>query len=94
MTKNTFLPKQLVKKIVEKEVYMNLFENEAYRENGELVKNFIRRCLEKDPEARASAEDLLDDRWITENTENESMDEQQLIDIGWNLYTYKKLTMF
>ena len=43
---------------------------DKYWQNGEQVKNFISHCLDKNPDARYSAAELLQHEWIINMAEN------------------------
>ena len=90
--KGAFIPKQLKEAITNKSPDYNRFEKFANKGKDAIA--FVERCLTKSAEGRASANDLLNDPWITKNNKDEAMDDEQRINVGLNFYTYKNSTLF
>jgi len=50
---------------------LNLKPFDRYYENGSLIKDFLSKCLEKNPDKRPSANELLNHAWIKTMVEEE-----------------------
>ena len=57
------------------------------------MKDFIKKCLTKNAQDRATAEELLQHPWIKIMVDQESVDSEQKIDIALNIYTFKKASL-
>lgn len=56
--------------------------------------DFVMRCLQKNPEFRASAEELLQDPWITGNAPYPVLDLETQTNIGSDLAAFRKQSVF
>lgn len=72
---------------------MDVF-NKYYKE-GILAKDFMLRCLEKKPNKRPTAEQLLEHPWIKHFAHFSELiiDEDDRVDIYVNLYTFKRSSL-
>ena len=77
--------------ICKNEVNLDLLTK--YHAGGRLIKDFIRKCLAKKPEDRASAEDLLNDPWIKTMVIEEAVEDDMKIGVALNIYTSKRSTL-
>ena len=71
----------------------SLAEFSKYHQQGKFVKDFIKKCLTKNAQDRATAEELLQHPWIKIMVDQESVDSEQKIDIALNIYTFKKASL-
>ena len=74
------------------ELNLNLFTK--FYNGGKLVKDFIRRCLEKNPDRRPTTSELLEHPWLTKMQRKEIIDEEYILDVYLNLYTFKRSSLF
>ena len=62
---------------------------EKYWDGGQLVKDFVRRCLDKNPRSRWSAQELLEHPWLQAMVDETHLDNVQLVDTGLALFKFK-----
>ena len=72
---------------------LNLDLLTKYYQGGRLVKDFLRKCLAKNAEERATAEELLEHPWIKAMVIQEAVEEEMRIDIALNMYTFKRSSL-
>ena len=60
-----------------------------YYNGGAHVKDFILKCLERNPKNRWSAAQLLEHPWIKSLVKDEEVPDSELNDTGLNIYTFK-----
>lgn len=65
-----------------------------YFEGGEYATDFLRKCLNKNANARYNAHDLLRHKWFEQLVINCEVPEEQLVDTGLNIYSFKQASMF
>ena len=80
--------KKLTQQISQKE--LDLDEFSEYYQNGEQIKDFLTKCLAKNPHDRMTAAELLEHPWIKTMVIEEPVDECQKVKIALNLYTFKR----
>ena len=68
--------------ILTKTVDLSLFDK--FHDKGRPVRNFILKCLTKNPCSRASADELLNDPWITANSVQQRVKGEKRLDVGLN----------
>ena len=73
---------------------LNLKPLDRYYNNGTLVKQFIKKCLNRDPSARTTASDLLNDPWIKTMVEEEVVQLNEQESIGVNMASFGDATLF
>ena len=80
----------------DEELYTNIRYHEPdyeglshYMEDGELATDFLRKCLNKNANARSNAHDLLRHKWFEQLVINCEVPEDQLVDTGLNIYSFK-----
>ena len=63
-----------------------------YWDEGRLAKDFVMRCLDKNPERRWSAKQLLEHEWFKTMVQDASKDvkEEYLVNTGLELYKFKR----
>lgn len=61
------------------------FDRSKLAQQGEDVVDFISCCLDKNPETRKSAEELLSHSWILQTTDDEDYPESEIISVTENL---------
>ena len=71
----------------------SLAELGKYHQQGKFIKDFIKKCLTKKAQDRATAEELLQHPWIKIMVDQEFVDSEQKIDIALNVYTFKKASL-
>ena len=79
-------------KICSQEVDLEPFSK--FKNNGEEIKDFISKCLAKNPEDRLSALELLEHPWLDGHLADDEVVEEKQIDIGLSLYTFKRSSIF
>ena len=62
--------------------------------SDDLAVQFIQRCLVKNPDERATIQDLLDHPWITQKVRHEGLDEARQLDLSKNLISFTKTSVF
>ena len=67
---------------------------EHYRKEGKYVINFMKRCFQQRPTARPPAAALLRDKWFTKLLADVEIPEQQLVNVGVNIYTFQRVSEF
>lgn len=67
---------------------------DRYYNNGELVKDFLNKCLCKDPAGRLSAFELMDHPWIKTMVVEEEMTKSEKAVFVQNLADFKDATLF
>ena len=65
-----------------------------YYNGGAHVKDFILKCLERNPKNRWSAAQLLEHPWIKSLVKDEEVPDSELNDTGLNIYTFKQSSLF
>ena len=85
-------PDELLHKIKNEEPDMADFS--AFHKKGELITNFIKRCLKKDPNERPTALELLGDEWITLMMRDTPLDCDQKIKVVSNIKHFKEANIF
>ena len=67
----------------------------ALHDAGELAKDFLSRCMEKDhPEKRPTATELLQHEWVKLGAKDYDVDDVQRLNMGLDLYTARRNTSF
>mgnify|MGYP001947258546 CR=1 FL=1 len=61
---------------------------DKYWQNGALLKDFIQKCLQKNPSNRVTAQELLQHEWLRVMVDAEEVSEDQIVDTGRSLATY------
>ena len=79
-------------KIVNEELKLEPFSK--FSDEGELIKDFLSKCLQKDPKERMTASELINHKWISQNLIECEVPDDKQIDIGLSLYTFKRATTF
>ena len=75
---------------------LNLKPLDRYYAKGDtiLIKDFLEKCLNKNPAKRPSANELLNHPWIKIMVEEESIDASEQVLAVQNLAAYKDATLF
>ena len=60
-----------------------------YTKEGKYVKDFIIKTLNRNPNARHCAAELLQHKWFKKLVINHEIPEEELVDTGLNIYTFK-----
>ena len=58
------------------------------------MKDFISRCLNRNANQRFNAAELLRHKWFKKLVIDHEIPEDELIDTGLNLYTFKQSSLF
>lgn len=73
---------------------LNLNGLSVFYKEGRLVKDFLRKCLQKNPKIRPSAQELLQHDWITKMHKEEIVSEEEKFNIVHNIGYFKKANDF
>ena len=73
---------------------LDLNKLSKYSGNGLQVKDFIKKCLDRKVKNRWSAEQLLSHPWIRTMIVEDNVTENEFIDVGMNIYTFKRASLF
>merc|ERR1712110_594739 len=73
---------------------VNLTPFDRYYDKGKLIKDFLMQALDKNPEKRWSAHELLNHEWITTMVEEEVMSKKETQVFLANLAGFKDATLF
>ena len=65
-----------------------------YLKGGKYVTDFLQKCLNKNPNSRANANDLLHHKWFQKLVINCEVPKEQLVDTGLNIYAFRQASMF
>ena len=83
---------KMYKSIINDELNLKPFDR--FYKDGKLVKDFIMKCLDKDPEKRLSANELLNHPWIKTMVLEEDVEEKKTHIIAKRLDKFKDATLF
>ena len=61
---------------------------ETCLKDGKYVIDFLKKCLNKNPNARANAHDLLKHKWFKKMVESEEVPEDDLVDAAINIHYF------
>ena len=67
---------------------------EDYAKDGKYVIDFLSRCLNKNPNARFSAPELLGHKWFKKNVIEHEVPNEKWLDTGISVYTFKQASQF
>lgn len=70
------------------------YSGDIWKNSSKEAKSFIKKMLVRDPKQRKTAEELLQDEWITKNINYTEISEDFLLDISHNLQEFQKHTTF
>ena len=73
---------------------LNLKPLDRYYQNGTLIKNFIKKCLNRNPSARHSASVLMNDPWIKAMVEEDRVEHKEQVCVGINMAYFRDATLF
>ena len=85
-------PSELLRKIQKEKI--NLAPFSVFYNNGELVKDFISKCLEKDPKNRPSAKELCHHEWISIMQREDMIESENRYQMVHDLGIFKEATTF
>ena len=71
-----------------------IYTDGAWVKKTKQCKNFIKKCLTRDPRLRPTAHDLLNDDWIKSYNEKLVIPAEIILDIHQKLQSFRKYTVF
>ena len=73
---------------------LKIYPLKKYHNQGELVIDFMQRCLDRNPRTRWSAAMLLEHPWLKTLAVTEQVDDEVFVETALNIYTFKQSSLF